>query len=676
MGRLNSIATVGVNTRDRMGDPELVKFKTRLEESKHSFKDWRTKIDKYYETYASDPWPDGAKEEMEETGRPPVNFNYSLQVINTVLGEDQANRQEIQYRGVDLEVRDGVVADWMTRLVRYFYAKTDGHRHEAQARLDQLISGYGWTECYMDMTEIPFIPRVTHVPCYEMYPDPNAKDDNLSDAKFIIRRRTWDIEQAKAQWPNHEKKFDAIIGNVNILPGPITNDGEFSKVGGVDDSESETVDIYEYQFIKPEPWVAFVTDRITEFTPTGEEIVIDEGGREDQLTKSEFDEMFPEEESRPLVSAPFTKDVFYRAYVVEGVDGFHDWLDAPKRIYQDDFSYHCITGLRHIKVNEEKTEFFGMMALMYEPQLWVAKILSNTIEMLLRGSKGGGFIEIDALEDPDDFLATQSMPGKWHIVTGGAIQNGKIMERKAITFPSFHGDLLRMLQTAIHDVTGVSAYLQGSAKQERSNVLVSNLQGRSLIALNPISDPYQSYRIRVGRFLGQTIYDYVSDRLINKVINDQGIEGVTAEKVPNPQTGQFELQKVKEVSDILKDADVKNLDIVVDTGTATPTEKQAVWNTMGQVMPRMLEAGMQNAVAKMLPAMAKFLPLPAEIANEISEMLQMDLDIQTKTQTVEGIMSLLPQVEPGVLKQIQDQINGIIQQGEMAGEQAGQPQQG
>lgn len=642
----------------------LIEAKTRFDVAQTGSSAWRKDIQLYYDAYGNDIWPEGVKEQMEAEGRPAVNPNYATHMVNTVLGQDMADRQEIRFKPVDVTEYDGVVSDWLTRLVRYFYEKCGGHRHETQARFDQLVTGLGWCEVFIDVTRVPFTVKTSHVPCYEMYWDPGAKDDGLTDAEYLFRKREWDKERLVAKWPKAKDLVAQTLGTT--IPTPSGSTIQHRKpvplgTYGKGKESLNTVTVLEYQYKKPESWVAYITEPVMD-EMTGE--MISEGGEQVTCTRKEFNKRFgatPDsgKPPRPLEWVSFPKDVYYRCYLLDTHNDRMAMLQEPKRIEQDQFTYKAITGLRKVNIRKEQTTWFGLMHLIYEVQLLAAKVFSSTVEMLVRSNKGGGFIEESALLDYRDFQDEVNKPGKWHVVTDGGTQ--KIREMQGVRFPPFHGELLSMTQGLVQQMTGVSGYLQGTATNERSNVYVSNLQSRSLIALGPLTDPYQSFRLEMGRLMSESIRLYISDNLIDKVINDDGVEGITIQTQVNPQTGQEEVIPLSTPSEILRSRDLTDFDIAVDTGSASPTEKQAVWNTWGQVGPD-LARNMPSIYQEILPGLIKYLPIPSEMAGEISRKVQDQIDQQKTLQTVDGIAEWATQQPMEELEMLMETLGGVLSQ--------------
>jgi len=676
------------------GNFELIQeFERRLRRADASFAQWRMWAKKYYDTYASDPWPDGVKETMEAEGRPPVNFNYSLSTLNAVIGQDMADRREAQFQAQSDDYRVSFLGDLYTRLLRHVYKRSKGHRQESVAFYDDLVTGYGWAEGYVDASRFPFRVCVRHVDCLEMLVDPDYREDNCSDARYVIRRKKWSLEDAEAKWPDKVGELRALstavqesdgaprVVHANNYAGPGTEDADT-------DTDEPSVLIYDYQRRKKVPFVVVDDPR------TGEPV---------QMKRSEFDAWkkaaFAEKDQttgQPLVTelSPvyFAKDVFERAYFAGGAGRVAVVLSEPAELPTEMFTYRAVTGFRRKETASGRTKHFGLMSLIYEPQLWSSKSLSAIVEMLARAGKGGGFIRKDALDDPQAFIDGQAIPGKWWLLND-SVEDAKkaIVERDQVAWPQAMEQILRIATEGIPYLSAVTDWVKGTARQERSNVLISNLQQQSLVVLNPIFDPLSQFRVDIALLLGRLIQKHMSPDEIDRVLKGVKAEGITYQK----QIDQNTMEEVEvpimvqdgsvlgggrpiTASDLLQGEtfDLFEFDITVDLGQASTTAKQAIWQmSTNTAFVQEVMKTMPQVAARFVPFLIANMPgLPAETARTMSSDIQKDMEAQLHQGTVQGVLETLQTLDPQSLQQIAVAATQTLQ-AQMAGPQ-GQPQPG
>jgi len=647
------------------------KFRKNLEGSRAAFGQWREKAKRYYKTYAGDPWDWKDRQAMADQDRPPVTYNYSLSIVNAVLGKEMTERKEIKFEGVGKhDFRDQKVAEWQTNLVRTWWAQCDGHRHESQALLDQLITGYGWGHVYLDLSRFPFRVKLEHVDPWEIMPDPKAKDDNLSDARWLIRERRWGFDEVEAVWPDKADQLVASLattGYSSVYPKVAIAD--YAQDSFIAPEEDE-VTVWEYQFRKKERWVAFVDPQT---------------GERGELQQSEFDEVSKQAEEQGMAVPEweaFMRDVYYRCYL-----GGSDQVDTivlqePERMQTDLFTYCCITGFREKQIGQ-KTEFFGLMHLLYEPQMWSSKVLSTILEIMARSNKNGLMYEAGSIVDPIKFKEEFSKPGGMMMVEDDALRSKRIELLKPPAYPHGLDMIIQQAIQGMHTATGVTDVLMGTSGKERSNVLMSNYQDKSYTLLTPLTDPLSGFRIRIGRLLAAYIQKYVPEEDINRSIEDEGIEGLTIQTQvdPNtgqpaidPQTGEPIVQQIATPAQYLKQKDLMDFDVVVDLNYATTTEKQSLWQLFAQhgVLQMLTESGVP--VHKLFPFIFRMLPVPAEMARELGDDMERELEQQKDLQTAEGMLEAFQEMDPQTMDKVAQQIIQIMQQLQQEQQQQ-QPQQ-
>lgn len=671
-------------------------FLTDYRRSERSFAEWRRHAEKFFQTYANNPWPEGTRETMLAERRPVANFNFSLSTINTVLGQDMVDRREAHYEGVDGDAKDQFVGELYTIARRQFYNLCQGHREESEAHLDQLISGYGWCEAFMDASDYPVLPVVSWVDCLEMYPDPDAKKQNLRDATYIIRKQRWLLEDAVARFPSKRTDLERLANK-----GPKKGDSVFPKKASADNYRSggsdvivddeNAVYIYDYQRKRIERWVAF--DHPVE----GRKFVPEE------TFKKELKELMQMvgAEGQPVISSPEDIDavVIYKRVVYRGFYASANNLEAfeleePKRIKEDRFTYVPATGYRG-RDEQQRVKFFGLMALIYEPQLWIAKALSYGLEYLARGNKGGGIVKAKVFENPQKYIQNKAKIGYWAVANDDANFSEDIWEERATTW---HPGFEKMLDIAVDvqpKITTVSEWLKGTATTERSNVLITNLQSQNQVALAPLADPLSAFRIELATLFALLIKNYIYIEDFNAVVGEQSCEDVTYTYQVDENTGQkmrgpdgkpikapITVQEEGEEQprpitpyDLIVEKDVLKFNVAVDLGSASVTGKQAMWQlfTNTAFIQKLIEV-MPQLGRRILPVLLRNMPgLPAEEAKQLRKQIEEELEREDLQGTMEGLQMQIQELPPEALDQVMQMIQQLIQPQEEA--PAEQPQQ-
>lgn len=668
----------GVLEGAKASDPDLVKrFVRRLKRSSHAFEDDRVDWQKFFNTYANDPWDEETAAAMDAENRPRTSFNYSLGTINAVLGQEQADRKEPRFNGVQGDFVDDFIGDNITRAVRQVYQANGAYEAEDEMQLDQLVTGYGWSEVFLDVGRFPTRISIEAVDVFEMYPDPDYKHDNCRDGRYLIRARRWPIEDAIARWPDQKGELLALVstagGGERIHPEQTTGGAYLMPPPGGDVLENEDqVWVFDYQFRVKEPWVACVdpaTRRIHQVPKANLKEKLEE-----LKGAADSDTGLP---AQTIETFEFLKDVFYRSYLAGGAGEDAILLSKPARIDLDWFTYICATGFKKRNRRTNRTLHFGLAAVIYDPQLWSAKALSSAIENLARSTKQAVVVKETVFDDPDEFRDGRSKTGATFIAKAEADLQRDIAEIGKPTWHPGYDQILRYAMNAVPSTSNVTDANKGTLTTERSNVLISNLQQHAQMVLNPLLQPMTRARARVAMLVAKMIQRYMPARDFNRIVGARELEGLTFEYERNQQTGQVMFDatgnKIKQPilnpetnepvtpHDLILDREIFDFTVTVDLGSASATAKESLWRLMTE------HAALQELIkdpqikAILMPLLFRNLPhFPAEQAKEIAGKLEKTLQQAETAGTMEGLIAQFQEMPPDGLMQIQQVLEQFL----------------
>lgn len=620
-----------------------------------------------YKTYYGDTLSEQDATWLIETKRPPISFNFVSGTIDTIVGSDMADRKEVVFRGADMSDFDGIKAEWITRILRHQMNKTKALRHQSDAFFDMLITGYGFAEVFLDSSKIPVPVALKRVQPWEMFPDPDATEDNLTDARFMIRVRKWMVEEVQARWPKMAREVaDAITTNQvpTTTPKPSIS-GHWKEVASP--TLRKGVTVYHLVYRRYEPRVAFEdpeTGEIVKMRPREFE------ERQDQA-QAAFQAAMEQWSSMPTIEPPpspddflvaeyeeFPSETFYSAHLLGNKEEGNGIVLEHRELSVPMFPYRCVTGYKLKDTTENRVRFFGPAKKIYDPQLYLNKSLQVWLDILARGSKGGGFINRELVKGNEGkFIKEQSIPGMWHVVDG-EVTAENLQFKPVQPTPSGYENFLNLCMDAISRVSLVTDWVKGTAQQERSNVLISNLQQQAMTGLNPLFDPLAQFREECGTLVAKLMLKHLPDRDLNRMLGEvEPVEGLTHEMAPDPETGEASLQPIMvqdeggemrpvTPADLLRQVDPFEYDIAVDVGQASSTQKQSVWQIFIQtgLLQQLIEMGVP--METILPQLIRYLPLPSTMAKKMADELEEQMEQAQAMRTEEGLIEALAQMPP------------------------------
>lgn len=672
-------------------------FDKRISASLYRRQGWLERIRLMGDAYAGDPLPEEAREQMTKEGRPFANFNHALGTINAVLGGDMDDRKEARFEGVDGDFVDDFLGEALTKVVRHTYVKGSVHRQESMAYLDLLVTGYGWMNAYVDVGRVPLFIKGEYVDATEMHFDPNAKQNNLADARWVCRERRVPLTDAIAMWPEKEEELEGVSSRMSSegrgIEPRATRDERVSSGGGDTDPflDEDYVHVFDYQYKVKEAWYWY-RDPITE---TRREIRAGEWQAKLKELQSRTNPMDGSPLVRRIEAVRYTRDCVYRCLRAGTPGASTIELEEPKRIEEDMFTYRCATGFRRRERLQGRWAWFGLMDVIYEPQLWASKALSSGIEFIARGVKDAIGINAEFIEDPKDFVANSTKPGYRFLLKPGFNKDQHLVELARPSFPQGYETIFRIAMEAVPSTSNVTDYTKGTARQERSNVLVSNLQSHAEAVLNPIADPLTQLRTEMAQLVGKMCIRYMAPEDFNKIVGDMQLEGLTHDQAvdPNtqqpmtdPMTGEPVLQpktivdtdddgnpitdeatgepieRPVTIHDLLKDRELFDFHVEVDLGQASPTAKHAVWALFSDhdLLGKFAED--QDTKGLVIPFMFRNLPgFPASSAKQFAEKLEKKYQQMEMQGTVQGIMQGAQNLPPDQLVQVAQAVGQMAQ---------------
>lgn len=186
--------------------------------------DWRTPANKCCQYYDSEQLPPEVKKMLEDAGQPPLVFNLIKPVINGVLGMEARTRSDLVITADDPteDIEDLVMA--LNEQYKDVRRLGDADITESDAYASMIKAGVGWVEVYRNPYPMQAPYRIKFVHRDEVYWDSNSNERDLSDARWMLRRRWVDYDQAYQMFPDKKdllkrainNDWDSYIGDTNV----------------------------------------------------------------------------------------------------------------------------------------------------------------------------------------------------------------------------------------------------------------------------------------------------------------------------------------------------------------------------------------------------------------------------------------------------------------------------
>ena len=162
---------------------------------------WRREADKCCAYYESNQISAADLAELERRGMAPVVINHIQGAVNSMLGMEAKFKRDWRVTADDERWQD--VAEAESAKMAQYERETRADRACSDAYASMVKAGLGWTEVTRSSDAFRFPVRVTSPHRREMFWQWTAREPDLSDSLYVIRRRWFPEDTLIAFFPDH-----------------------------------------------------------------------------------------------------------------------------------------------------------------------------------------------------------------------------------------------------------------------------------------------------------------------------------------------------------------------------------------------------------------------------------------------------------------------------------------
>jgi hypothetical protein len=574
-----------------------------LKDSAHS-EEWRDQARKDFDFVAGDQWEPNAFQRMvKDEKRVPVTFNKTNTFIKMVAGLEVNGRHEIVYLPRGIDEGEIVLNEGLSQASKWMGQQCDAEDEQSTAFRDMATCGMGWTEDRLDTEDDEDGMYLEEsIDPLTMYWDRTARKKNLKDSQRRMRVKKMRLEDARAfaeslgadvadedldaSWAiGVDRKAVKPYEDVRLKTGP----GNAAQEGYWEADPNSEVHIVQFQW-----WERETYHRVAH-PQTGEEV---------KLSPEEFKVLITQAKKAnvQIKHVRQTRKVFKQAFVGGKVLSVGD-LDTGR------FTLQCMTGELH----RSKGTWFGLVALMRDPQMWSNKMFSQVLHILNTTAKGGIMAEKGAFPDIKEAQKTFARPDAITIVEDGAITKGRIMAKPGAGLATPFMSLLEYSDKSFYSTTGLNIEIMGMRDAQQPGVLEAQRKQAGMTILATLFDSRRLYLKEIGRIRLHYIQNNLSDGRLMRIEGPNGYQAVRLMK--DRVAGKFDV----EVEDAPTSADVKN----------------QTWQMLMQLAPFFRD--------KMTPSIASIFldasPLPTQVANQLKQAMQAPNPMVQQKQAIGNAMA-------------------------------------
>jgi len=194
----------------RERSPNLSKRRNEFRAAVDKDQDFRDEAHEDYDFYdGRKQWNEGTKRNLEELGRPVITDNRIKPMINLLSGYQRMNRYEPEF----LPRTDDDIGLCTVRkgLTKYIFDQTEYETQESWMFLDGIICGRAWLEVLykIDYSTLDGDITIRRVSPFDIYLDPESRQPDYSDARYMCRAKWVDKDELKSVYPEEADYIEA-----------------------------------------------------------------------------------------------------------------------------------------------------------------------------------------------------------------------------------------------------------------------------------------------------------------------------------------------------------------------------------------------------------------------------------------------------------------------------------
>lgn len=190
--------------------------------------DWRSLARKAMAYYDDDQLDPEVKAALQKRGQPITVHNLIKPTINAVLGMEAKTRTDLMVIADDPDEEFDELAEALNAEYKDVCRMAHLDRARQNAYKQQIGPGLGWAEVLRNQDAFGPRYKILSVHRDEVYWDWMSREDDLSDCRWLMRKRWLDVDEAKVIVPGYDEIIDYAVSDWKGFTDTFVADGEES----------------------------------------------------------------------------------------------------------------------------------------------------------------------------------------------------------------------------------------------------------------------------------------------------------------------------------------------------------------------------------------------------------------------------------------------------------------
>jgi hypothetical protein len=533
---------------------------------------WRREADKAVDYYDGNQLSPEAAQKLRERGQPPLITNFIKPTVDTVLGLEAKTRTDWIVRPEDDAMAEPDLADAMSVKLKHAETESRADRACSDAYAAQIKAGLGWVEVARDTD--PFNPshRVDYVHRREISWDWRSEKADLSDARYLVRRRWVDVEQAIAMMPQYAELFrQSVNGWSGFDP---TMEQPTNLIRSWDEQRDTKLDVSDWcdqlrrRVCMNEIWYRkWVKGHVMKL-PNGRVI--------------EFDLDNPRHQEALVAGYGQVREAVFQRVRLAWYCGPHYLFDIPSPYRHKSFPYVPFFGFR-----EDLTCVpYGLVRSMISPQDEINARKSKQLWLL---NSRRVIADSDAVTDHNVAAREIARPDAYIQLNPNRKPNSRFEVEDGAALVAPQAQALMDAKNEISEASGVHKAMMGQSSQSSSGLAINSLIDQGLTTLGEINDNFTFARRLVGELLFSLVQEDFMEAPAMVRLGSGSSERIIHLNQPSvdPETGE---------RIVINDVSKLRARVVLDDVKSTPTYRMQVMTQLTEIT-KSLPPQAQSAMA-------------------------------------------------------------------------------
>jgi len=602
---------------------------------------WRPTADMECEYYDGNQLAPDVIEELESRGQAPIIDNLIMPTINAILGMQAKSRMDTKVVAETGETNTDV-ADALSVMMKHYGTESRSDRAKSDVYAEGIKAGVSWFEVSRNSNPFECPIRYDHVHRREIYWDWRSRKQDLSDARYLIRRKWMDKDVLLAVMPDQKPFIDYALGG--IQPWDMASQQQQVRMGrgheydfgagfGVSIEQYEWMNVERQRLVVYEVWYRVIVNGMVAKMPNGKIVEIDENDPLQQMALH----------TGAINPRPATFDKI-RCAIYLGPRLIGDYPSPYKHRHFPYVPFFCF--------REDNTGIpYGLIRPMISPQ----------DEINARKSKMYWLLSAKRVTATDGAVADHAVaareiarPDAYVIVSNKPNERFEVQENGPMAQQQFQ--VMQEAKESIQANVGVHNATLGRDSGATSGLAINSLVEQDSITLAEANDNFNMACRHADELMLSNIIVELSDKPNHPVTVEDPASGGDKVVMLNqlqvdPQTGQ---------PTIINDITNINAKVVLSDTPSTPTFRNQQLSQMSEVM----KALPPNVQAMLLPMylLATDLPQRQQMADVIRKGLGLgddngqDPQVQQLQQQLQQAMDKIQELQQKLLAKFPPEI--------------------